>query len=212
MLRDDAVVRIQQRLAFRSDRTSEIVNALIDAQQVLESELILPWFLQSEVSMISTVSGEERVPLPGDFIQEWEDDPLWYFNGSATDPQDAWVPLAKEDLEYLRETLPGSGSPLAYQLDTSYFRIFPTPDDTYTLKMIYYKQDDTLETNIENKWLFHIPQLLIGIAGKEIATGLRDNEAAAAFTALETEHRQKLFLKNEARRHSSRRYIMGGPD
>lgn len=213
MNRDAAVSRIQQTLGFRSDKSSEIVNALQDAQVELEENATLPWFLLTEVASIVTVIGEERVQLPSDFLQEWEEDPLHYFSTeSGVEDEDLWTALSKEDLGYLRDNLPGSGAPAAYALDNTYYRIFPTPDAVYTLKHIYYKQDALLTVNIENLWLEHVPFLLIGLAGIQLAIALRDAEALAIFSAWEQRHRALLVRKSEARMHSSRRYIMGGPD
>jgi hypothetical protein len=212
MDRDTAVSRVQINLAFRSDKETEIIAALQDAQVELETGAILPWFLRSEVSSISTVSGEERVKLPSDFIREWDDDPLWYFNGDAAEASDRWVPLAKDDMETLRASFPGEGAPKAYQLDPKYFRIFPTPDAAYTLKMIYSKHDEVLSSNVENLWLKHFPWLLIGKAGTAIASALRDKDAIKFFDAKAAQNTRLMIRDTEARRHESRRYIMGGPD
>ena len=212
MDRAAAVSRVQQKLAFRTDLETEIIEALQDAQVELEKETTLPWFLQSEVSSISTVDGEERIKLPSDFIREWEDDPLWYYNASAAEDPDKWAPLAKDDLEELREAYPGEGAPKAYQLDVKYFRLFPTPDGVYVLKMIYYKHDTTLATNVENLWLEHFPLLLISKAGLSVATSLRDKDAIGVFAVMEQQHYRSMVNDTEARRHASKRYIMGGPD
>ena len=120
--------------------------------------------------------------------------------------------LIKDELETLRQDLPGSGRPIAYALDDSYFRIFPTPDEAYVLKMIYYKADDLLTSNIENLWLKHIPWLMIGLAGAPIAAGLRDKNAVSVFAALEQKHSRLMIRNTEARRHEGRRYVMGGAD
>lgn len=214
MDRNTAVSRVKRGLAFRQGTSldSDIIDALQDAQLELEKEQTLPWFLLSEVSSISTVDGEERIKVPSDFIREWEDDPLWYFNGDADEAEDKWTALAKDDLENLRETHPGEGAPRAYQLDIKYFRIFPTPDEAYVLKMIYYKNATVLDTNIENLWLEHTPWLLIGMAGTVIAAAIRDKDALEIFAALTQKHKDIMIKDTEARRHTNKRYIMGGPD
>lgn len=212
MLRDEAVAFIQEELGFRSDKADRIIARLKEAQKNFEEGVELPWFLKTEVSSILTVSGEERVPLPGDFIREYENDALYYFNAAATDPEDQWVPLAKDNLQFLRTVLPGSGPPQAYALDKLYFRIFPTPDAAYTLKMIYYRQDAMLDSNIENEWLKHAPWMVIGWAGARMAAPFRDKEAKAEFEKTEARERRRLFINTEAREHENRRYIMGDPD
>lgn len=210
MFRDVARARIQQTLGFRGDKETEIIAALQDAQVMLERGATLPWFLLSEVASISTSDGEERMALPTDFLREWEDDPLWYFTAGTGGDPDAWTELAKDDLALLRKRYPGEGAPVAYALDVKYFRIFPTPDDTYTLKMMYFKADAILTTNIENQWLTYFPYLVIGEAGILIAAGLRDANALAVFQKWTDEGRERMFVENEARMHASHGYTMGG--
>jgi hypothetical protein len=213
MDRDTAVSRVQRQLGFRTDLNEQIVDAMQDAQVQLEAEETLPWFLQSEISSISTVVGEERVKLPSDFIREWEDDPLWYFNSSAEEDEDVWNELDKgTDLGVLRRTYSGEGPPQAYHLTADYFRVFPTPDEIYTLKMTYYKNALVLDTNIENVWLKYFPWLLIGKAGVSLASSLRDKNALTVFAALELTNHTAMVHDTEARRHANKRYIMGGPD
>jgi len=212
MMRDAARTRIQQTLGFRTDKETEIINALQEAQVILERGAVLPWFLQTEVSSIVTVADEERIPIPSNFLREWEEDPLWYFVAGTGGDDDTWTELAKEDLAFLRGKYPGSGKPIAYALDIKYFRIFPTPDAIYTLKMVYYKADTVLSTNIENDWLRYFPYLLIGEAGRLFSPGLRDKDATAQFSRWAVEGRALMLVENEARIHSSRRYVMGGND
>ena len=210
MFRDVARARIQQTLGFRSDKETEIIAALQDAQVMLERGATLPWFLQSEVASIVTVDGEERVPLPTDFLREWEDDPLWYFVAGSGGDDDTWTELAKDDLALLRSKYPGEGAPVAYALDVKYFRIFPAPDDAYTLKIIYFKKDAVLTANIENQWLTYFPYLVIGEAGILLSAGLRDANALAIFQKWADEWRARMLVENEARMHASHGYVMGG--
>lgn len=210
MIRDAAVSRVKRGLGFSTNRDAVIVEALQDAQQTLEQLDDLPWFLKTEVSTISTVSGEERVPIPSDFLRENEDDAMYYFNASAVEDVDKWVELVKDDADLLRKVLSGTGSPEAYALSGEYFRIFPTPDDVYPLRMIYFQQDTLLTTNIENLWLKHFPLLLVGEAGADIAQSLHDQGATQRFQLLAAQQRVFLFKANQARQHENRRYVMGG--
>lgn len=210
MLRDDAVDRIQRRLSFRENLETPIIEALQDAQERLEQEAFLPWFLVTEVSSISTADGEERVPLPSGFIRELETEGLQYFNSSATEDDDVWTELAKDDTDFLRRKYPGEGAPIAYALDADYFRIFPTPDDTYTLKMQYFAKDTVLSTNIENAWLANAAWWLIGEAGADIAGALEHEKAEARFAAQALSSRERVRIDTEARMHSNRKYVMGG--
>ena len=212
MTRDEARALIQQTLVWRSDKADEIVTALKNAQTKLERGAELPWFLLTEVSSSSTVSGEERIELPSDFIREAEEHALYYYNGAASADADKWVPLLKDGMEFLRSEYPGSGAPQAYAQVGVYDRIFPTPDDAYTIKRIYFKNDAVLSTNIENNWLKYYPFLIIGEAGRMISPAFRDKDGKATFDEWASEGRIAMIVDNEARMHTSRRYVMGGRD
>ncbi|MAH46438.1 hypothetical protein CMI37_11440 [Candidatus Pacearchaeota archaeon] len=214
MDRDTAVKRIRRGLGYRgTDKDTEIVEALQDTQQELEQGDFLPWFLLSEVTSAVTVSDEERVALPSGFLREtdWED-ALYYFDGDAADASDVWNELPKDSISYLRDVYPGVGSPLAYALDDEYYRLFPTPDDVYTLKQMFFKADTTLGDNVENKWLTHAHKWMIGETGLVMAEDLRDKAAVALFTRRKIEGRTKVIRNDNARREAAQRPIMGGED
>lgn len=211
MDRSTAVTRVQRDLGFKTTLSTEIVDALKDSQSELEKDNFLPWFLQSEVTSAATVDGEERVALPTGFLREWTDDGLWYYDGTAA-VDERWTLLVKDDIEFLRGLYPGEGKPVAYALDPSYFRIFPTPDEAYTLKMIFYKADTVLSSDVENKWLEHAHELMIGEAGMKIAGPVRDEPAMEIFQSMSNRGRARLIKATEARMEEQRRYVMGGED
>jgi hypothetical protein len=212
MTRDEAVARIQRQLGQRNDKATDIIDELKNAQTFYERWTRLPWFLVDEMHRIQTGDGEERIPVPDDFLREYEKGTLWYWNDTTTDSAEVWTNLAKEDIDYLRETLPGEGAPEAYTIGGDYFRIFPTPDAQYWIKMIYYKEDLPLDDNIENDWLKWQPDLLTGYAGRMIANSLYNDRARGYFTEMEVAARDLMVKHSEAREHENRRYIMGGPD
>lgn len=212
MLRDDAVTRIRRKLGFNNNLDATVlIDALKDAQISLEREPELPFFLRTEYASIQTVIGEERVPLPTvrGFLMLVEDSALWRFD-STEDKK--WRELAKHDLDALRRVYSASSDdePRAYALDYLYFRVFPTPDKVYTLKMIYYGEDEILDTNVENKWLKHFPFLLISLAIKEVTEGTRDAAAYQLAEKRETVERARLRAYVIARETSNLTYQMGG--
>ena len=211
MNRSAAVGRVQAILGFRTDLVSTIEGALQDAQIDLELQPPLPWFLVTEVSSNATVKDEERVIVPVNFLQDFEEDPLWYFDGTLADAEQ-WVVLPRDDLQILRANHPGSGKPKAYALVGQNYRIFPTPDAVYTLKQIYYKTDALLATNIENDWLKYAPNVLIGEAGLLLPPAVRSPESTTDFQRMSQKARVLLDHATEQRLNSNRRYIMGGPD
>lgn len=210
MTRDEAVSIIQQQLGFRSDLSSEIVTNLKLAQTMLEAGPTKPWFLVTEQMSISTTADEQRLVVPSDMLTEIDSARLVYI---PDDEEEASVDLKKEDYDQLsydyREE--EAGPPEAYALLGGYFRLFPTPDDDYTIKIIVYGQDDVLDTNIENGWLKWVPYILIGKAGAQIASALRDSVALATFREWEREGRLTLAGMDIARDMGNRVLQMGGP-
>lgn len=213
MTRDQLIARMRVVLGFRhADKEAEIVAELKAAQQDLEKLPDLPWFLKTEVASKSTEADEERVNLPSNFLREQEDGALFYFNSTATDDADKWVELVKDFTTEHRKNLPGEGAPLGYTLDELYFRIFPTPDAVYLLKMRFFKSDTVLDSNVENEWTKHAPNLLGGIAGQTIAGGLRDSGAMQIFASWEARGLRQLLVDNQAREDANFEYVMGGVD
>lgn len=203
---------MRRKLAFNNSlSTTVLTDALGDAQVSLESEPELPFFLQTEISSITTVAGEERVPLPTDFLTIEEDDALWLFD-SAADKK--WKELPKHDLDALRRKYASTDNaePEAYALSNLYFRMFPTPDDVYTLKMVYMARAEALVTDIENDWLKHFPFLLISLAIKEVVEGTRDQTAYQWAQARETVERSRLRTFIIARETTNFTYQMGGTE
>ncbi len=138
-----------------------------------------------------------------------EDDNLWLYDATADTP---WKELPKADFDALRRKHAASddAEPEAYSLDNLYFRLFPTPDAAYTLKMTYMKADTVLDTNIENKWLEFFPTLMISLGVKRIAKATRDKDAYQLAQADETVERARLRTFIIARETTNFTYQMGG--
>ncbi len=212
MDRDTARARIQFNMSNRTSHAAQIVLAMQDAQLELEKMPDLPWFLKQEISSITTTADEERVPVPTDFLREFEEDALYYFDSAAVSDEQ-WTVLFKESLDFLRDKYSGSGKPEGYALDGQYFRLFPTPDlSTYTLKMVYYYKDTILTSNVENQWLLYAPRLIIGKAGVDIGAAIGDKRGMDLSQKIYNDAFDVFERDQEARRHVGRRYVMGGAD
>lgn len=207
MTRDEVIAMIQLQLAFRTDQEDNIITVLKATQEDLENQAVKPWFLLSERMTTSTTAAEQRIPLPMNFLLEHEEDGISYVPSDGT----ASIPLTKNDLDTLKK-LYGvtTGTPEAYALDGSYFRIFPIPDDVYLVEMYCYLRDTALDTNIENGWLKWAWKLMAGEAGKMIAGPLRDKEAYRIFSEWAKEGKANLYRENEARKHANVTYQIGG--
>ena len=214
MTRDEAVTIIQQQLGFRTDLTASIITTMKLAQQQLEVGPTLPWFLLSEKSFILTAAEEERVPVPTEFIEEYEESALVYVPDDTTAEH---VILGKRDLDTLLKEFSSVNDPAItrepqfYAIRGVYFILFPTPDDIYRIQMTYYKKGLSLDTNIENVWLKHIPYLLIGKTGGMLPAPIKTDKMMVQFQTWENEGRLTIFGKDESRTHTGRDdYAMGG--
>ncbi len=214
MTRDEAVTIIQQQLGFRTDLTATIITTMKLAQGQLEVGPTLPWFLLSEKSHILTTAEEERVPVPNEFIEEYEESALVYKPDDTT--QEDRI-LGKRDLDTMLKQFSSVNDPQVtrepqfYAIRGIYFILFPTPDDVYRIQMTYYKKGLSLDTNIENVWLKHIPYLLIGKTGNMLPAPIKTDKMMAQFGTWENEGRLTIFGKDESRTHTGRDdYAMGG--
>lgn len=221
MVRDDAIAFIKTRLGKRkdSDLDAIILSEMVFVQEnTLEGAITLPWFLVAEVAEIETRVNEERIPLPTtpEFLRELDEaasaDAGSIFRYSE-DPMEEgpWLPLKKGDYGLMVQQYPSPGTPQEYDLSGSYFRLKPTPDTKYLLRMLYYGRDVSLTTgNIENKWLKWCGDLLIAHTGFNIASTVIGDDARAqifaVMVAAATKRCQTIF---EAREHVGRSYHMG---
>lgn len=208
MTRDEAVAWVQFQLGKRTDLVTECRNALNAAQEELERQDFLPWFLRTEYATKASAPNEERVKVPSDFIREWEEGGLYRVEDDGT-----MTSIEKDTLSILRAQFKGTtaGPPTWYALDNEYFRLFPTPDAAYTLKMIYYAHDDVLTTNVENRWLKNAPWMVIAGAIMILAPGLRDKDAMASAMKKAVEAKSDVVRAGETRDIENRRLQMGGP-
>ena len=217
MTRDEAVVLIQQQMAFRTTLSSEIVTNMQAAQVLLEQEPVKPWWLKSSTTL-TTTSATQAIPLPVDFLEEIEDRSPVYVPDSVSDTTPKVV-LRKDSYDVLRENFQDgstgttlTGSPQAYALEGTNIELFPIPDaSTYDITFPYYAKDTVLSSNVENGWLKYAPFLLMGKAGQMIATAVRDPTAGAAFAKWEAEGRAVLTNKAIAREMAGMDMQVGGP-
>jgi hypothetical protein len=187
MTRDDAVVRIQQGLGFRTDLVSNIVAALKEAQRVLETGRSLPGFLMLETQSLVVPVGNAGVPLPTRFIREWEEDPPHYVS-----PVDKTCMVFPEKIDYniglKRFVGSQAGPPIAYTLRASSLVFWPARDINYTLTWSYFNHSKDLSTNVtDNEWLNEasgMPEALIGRAGMIIAADLADTPSLQKFSSM----------------------------
>jgi hypothetical protein len=181
MLRDAAVTLIQNRLGQRSGLDTQIVDEMQAAQERLEQEAALPWFLLTQEDIVISASPFALSGLTASFLREVDtDNPLW--RQSTTDSAD-WEPVIKDSYDALRyeTSLNGTGTPRYYTLYGDSLYLFTAPDTSYTFRYLFYQKAAVLSSNIENVWLASASGLLVSETGLTTARFLRDKDAVNFF-------------------------------
>lgn len=209
MLGSEAVARIQRGLGFRSDLSSEILSALQEAQDDLETGKTLPHFLLQEDQSLSLLSGQNSVTLPSTFIREFDDEPIRYTPTGETTP--FFVKRRRWDEATLAYSDHEDGGPEVYILRNTTLYFLPTADQNYTLTWSYYRTASAVSLNGENAWLAHRvgKWWLIGQAGVIVARDLRDGDGVAIFEAMAMRARTALLFELTARELSGGQRAMG---
>lgn len=196
MLRDEAAAIVERRLAFLEGRRDVVLAELSFAQAKLESGVVSPhggvfwpWFLLRR-ARTSIPAGTERLPLPSDWISDFEYSSIWLSDG-----------LTKWALKRIRfDQLSGArGRPGRYEIVGSTLYLDPIPDREYAAETLYYGREEPLTANIENAWLRFSPGLLIAETVRSLAESLHMTEAlraAESDLALET---RRLWASHLAR-------------
>jgi hypothetical protein len=204
MLRNDLVIELREELGYIDDtKDAQIIRKLKRAQTNAELLPSLPWFLITEYACTNTVVDEERIEIPADFLREYEEGSLWIeLNGK-------WKEVFKSDLQDLSTFNWTITQDRYYSLNGKYFRMFPTPDAIYPIRMLYYAAEPILDTNIENQWTKYVPDLLFYWAGIYMARAKHDKIILQEMTAGRNETLDLLNIHNEARKHDNRNYSFG---
>lgn len=216
MTRDEAVTVMLRKLSFRKVGDDHCIAALKTAQRQLEDRAYilpngmttpLPWFLINRDFPLTLVPNQEYIDLTADaedFLGEVEDFPPYFYG-----LEDNRVELSKSIPNLLRTAFPGSGVPQGYYIQGNSLYMAPAPDSDYILYATFYERDDPLDTNIENLWLKHCPDLMIGIAGEELAGDVRDKAAKPEFQRLIVLGASSMWRKVLDNEESNRRTAIG---
>lgn len=208
----DALITLIAQQCGNVNLTNEIISNMDFVQSILleqDPDLAL-WFLLTEDATASTVAEEPRVPVPTDFLIEDDSQLLEVLNPDTS----KYVEVVKGDVDELTREFAEevSGMPTRYALVGSYFRLFPTPDAAYTLRMRYMAKQALPSTgNIENAWMKHAADLLIAEVGTRVAgLHLKDLETAAVFKAGVAPAKTRLTKLKTAREEANTSRAMEG--
>ena len=136
----------------RSDLTSQIPDFITFAENRLRRELRIRQMLKSVTT--ATVSGDNTVELPSDFLQVRDFVVM-------TNPIQ---PLSYSSPSALSNDLRASevGVPLSYTILANDFQVSPAPDGVYTVKLLYFAAPAYLSSsNTSNVFLTTAPDALL---------------------------------------------------
>ena len=175
------------RLGERPDMAELIELELANTQERLENaweDLYLPSFLLKPMT-ISLATGTKTIPLPGDFIREFNDKPLT-LNG---------VELVKGFLDETDGDHDFCGP--RYAIVGRYIVLEKALTDDGLLEGWMYSAQPKLSDSIQtNAWSNYAGELLIASTGAVLATFIRDSELAGIFSARENVERQKVIMSD----------------
>ncbi|AFB70755.1 hypothetical protein MTPG_00004 [Methylophilales phage HIM624-A] len=159
----------------RDDLTSQIPTFIQLAEKRLERDLRIRHMLK--VVEATTTAGDSTVGMPEDFLSmkdiHIESDPIRTLKFQSTS-------------NFYRNARPNDrGVPVDYTLLGSEFKLAPTPDSAYTLRMVYYYQPDILsDSNPSNLFLANCPDLLLYGALAEAEPYLMNDERVQTWASL----------------------------
>jgi hypothetical protein len=218
MLRDAAVDLLMKRLGNQNDVTlkDDIINEMVQAQEtVLEGDVFHPWFLVSEEASNSTSVGEERVPLPEDFLALWTLG-LYRYDSTQTDP---YIEMVREDWDLIKTVKNYSDEPTHWDIGGDYLLMRPLADAVYPLRFWYIARATSLAgtygdvtTNVENAWLRWASDWLLGETGMVIAEQYLQytDDRVNTFRTQAARGRQRLVTLNVAMEEALKRRVIGG--
>jgi hypothetical protein len=182
----------------------------------LESEAFLPWFLISDETQLTINLADRNVSLPSDFLREYEDEDVWYYNADNSPTRRKLEKVDKDDLTQWGLEL-GPGEPELYALVGSQFILDKEPDAAAAagnIKFRYYARGAQLSSAVlTNVWTLNADWLLVQRLGGVMARQyIRDFDLATAFEEQAKTAWFKLQQSHVAREQANRRAQMGGSD
>jgi hypothetical protein len=221
MTRDEIITLVLSRLGNReNDKRLQricVLECKNIQEDILEQAFFKPWFLLSELEYTQTTVNDARVALPAYFLEEYEEGSLLY----RPDPTQPWTPLAKGEMDVIKEWNRLTGVPPGvatnYSIVGEEFVLGSVPTVSYQLAMRYYKRQPLIPEDFGvpkaaegNKWTDLAPEWYQCELGSVVsAFHVRDQEAAASFKARAGEARDRLYTQHVAREEANMSRVMG---
>jgi len=217
---DEIVTRIARRLrrgaASGSNMQAEFIDELVAAQDKLEEGPTMPWFLahleteaqSANVETIDTVS-----ELTETFIRFLDDDPLLYLDPAAAAGAELSEIVQNSEFRIMKQRFPETALiPKEFVLVGKDIFIRPIPTQAITYTVRFYRKDPTVPAEgAVTLWSTNFSDLLMNMAGMEIAWTLRDMDAFARFERDLARTESKFIRAVMAREQAGQVHEMGDP-
>jgi len=167
------------------------------------------WFLHTTTTIAFT-SGDNVEDLPSDF----KDDALVFLEvttGSTTDWEELdyaeWIDIRRD---YDATT---TGQPQHYIIEGDELYLYPIPNDSYTVRLDYYKYlADLAASGSSNNLLDNYPEILEAYATHKAFSRLREFEESAAWEGKFNRELRDLVLANAEREVPDEMVLRTRPD
>ncbi len=160
-------------LLRRDDLTAEIKLAINRAIAHYSTEN-WPWFETRSTSLTTTAS-TKTVAVPSDFV---------YDLSMHVTVNNAKYPVSKRTMQYVEELYYSDSleeQPFIYAHFANAFYLYPIPDNTYTLTLLYYAKPAVLTNSTDsNDWTTTAEELIEARAMWWLATAVMRNDQVAA--------------------------------
>lgn len=183
------------RIGHRSDLDASTVSFWVN-QAIEDVALEVPHGALERITVASTISGENRLTLPGDFSE--------VITLAYLDAQGSHGTLRRQDEQHVDAAGTGSGQPSHYVLFQDHLQLWPSPSSAWSLQLRYraYPQELsalTHEAELAPEWrmaaLLRTEQYLHEYLG---------NDDAAAVAAVRYLQRVNSIKDSIAKRQASR--------
>ena len=188
---------------------AEIITEIVHAQRKLEEGPTLPWFLK-RTSTITSPAGESIIGLDSvgyPVIRLQDDKPVSFVHPEAPEP----IEIHQEaEWKILTQKYPGTAdSPVEFYIENNeiWFRPIPLLEWNYVIR--FYHNDIEPVIGGTTLWLRYFPDLVMNLAGYEVAWSLRDQVAADRFGRDLQVSRHRFVNAVAAREEAGQTHIMG---
>lgn len=213
-----ALALVQQGLAWRSDKSTEIY-AMMDLVQSeeLERATTCPWFLLLLDQSLSGTANTPTIAMPSDYWRHYDEGGVYYVTDEGPRrylvkrPQDWIVPFVQDSVDgSIADDL--DNGPMYYALMGSNIYVAPVPTANFTLYHNYYKHDTSIAdtgTDAQNLWLANASSVLMNLTGLRMAEDLQHSEAMDKFQKRFAQANARLLAETIAREDADNEYVMG---